>query len=94
MAKYRKKPAVIEAKQFTDEAKDQVYGWAQAIQMNVYASYEEDPANKSAKPVLKIPTLEGVMTASLGDWIIKGVKGELYPIKNNIFKETYEKVED
>ena len=46
----------------------------------------EDPDN----PVLKIPTLEGVMTAQVGDYIIKGVHGEFYPCKPDIFKETYE----
>jgi hypothetical protein len=56
--------------------------------MNVYPSYD------NAKPVLKIPTLEGEMMASIGDWIIKGVNGELYPCKPDIFAKTYEKVED
>lgn len=41
---------------------------------------------------LRIPTLEGWHTASKGDWIIKGVKGELYPCKPEIFEETYERV--
>ena len=39
---------------------------------------------------IEIPTLEGVMIASPGDWIIKGVQGEFYPIKESIFRETYE----
>ena len=42
---------------------------------------------------LFIPTLEGVMEARPGDWIIMGVKGEVYPIKNEIFNETYEAVD-
>jgi hypothetical protein len=46
-----------------------------------------DPSNQIA-----IYTLEGVMTASSGDWIIKGVKGEFYPCKNDIFEATYEYV--
>lgn len=37
----------------------------------------------------KIETLEGTMTASPGDWIVKGVKGEIYPVKPDIFEETY-----
>lgn len=41
---------------------------------------------------LDIPTLEGVMTAKPGDWIIKGVKGEFYPCKPDIFEATYDKV--
>ena len=42
---------------------------------------------------LHIPTLEGVMIASENDWVIKGVNGELYPCKPDIFEKTYEKVE-
>ena len=45
-------------------------------------------------PVLKIETLEGLMVATEGDYIIKGVQGEFYPCKPDIFKETYEKVEE
>jgi hypothetical protein len=41
---------------------------------------------------IQIQTLEGVMEASVGDWIIKGVKGEFYPCKPDIFKMTYEEV--
>ena len=47
-----------------------------------------DPEN----PVLKIETLEGVMKASVGDYIIKGVNGEFYPCKPDIFQKTYEEV--
>lgn len=42
---------------------------------------------------LAIRTLEGVMTASIGDWIIRGIKGELYSCKPDIFEATYEKVQ-
>ena len=42
---------------------------------------------------MEIETLEGVMKADKGDWIIKGVKGELYPCKNDVFEMTYEKVD-
>lgn len=48
----------------------------------------EDPEN----PVLKIETLEGGMNASVGDYIIKGVNGEYYPCKPDIFEKTYEEV--
>lgn len=41
-----------------------------------------------------IETLEGIMRVNPGDWIIKGVKGELYPCKDDIFKKTYDKVDD
>lgn len=46
------------------------------------------------EPALKIQTLEGDVIARIDDWIIKGVKGEFYPCKPDIFKETYERVED
>ena len=42
---------------------------------------------------MEIETLEGVMKADKGDWIIKGVKGELYPCKPDVFEMTYEKVD-
>jgi hypothetical protein len=42
--------------------------------------------------LLEIPTLEGVMAAKAGDWIIQGIKGELYPCKPDIFKATYEEI--
>ena len=56
---------------------------------DVRVSYK-NPEN----PVLKIETLEGVMDASIGDYIIKGVRGEFYPCKPDIFKATYEEAEE
>jgi hypothetical protein len=88
MAKYRKKPVVIEAWHFTDENKDCVFRDIQEQQMNIYPSFDD------GKPVLRIPTLEGEMTARLGDYIIKGVRGEFYPCKPDIFAQTYEPVDD
>jgi hypothetical protein len=85
--KYRKKPVVIEAMQFTQENKDRVYSWASSIQMNI------EPVFRDGKPALLIPTLEGEMIASLGNYIIKGVQGEFYPCKPDIFAKTYEAVE-
>ena len=86
--KYKKKPVVIDAWHFTDENKDRVYHDLNEIQMNI------QPVMRDGKPALLIPTLEGVMTASLGDYIIKGVHGELYPCKPDIFAETYDPVEE
>lgn len=85
--KYRKKPVVIEAEQFTEESKNRVFRWAAERNGGVYPS-----ADESGEPVLQIPTLEGEMTASLGDYIICGVAGELYPCKQDIFDRTYEAV--
>jgi hypothetical protein len=62
MAKFRKKPVIIEA----------------------YQAQEE----------MDIQTLEGIMHANIGDWIITGVKGEQYPCKPDVFEKTYEPVVD
>ncbi len=84
MAKFRKKPVIIEAQQFTSEMKDRVYVWATQKQQNITHDWDKD-----SKPVLKIPTLEGVMTASLNDYIIVGIEGEVYPCKPVIFEKSY-----
>lgn len=76
--KYRKKPVVIEAVQFTGKLSD-------IESLNVPEVSQELGSN-----TCQIPTLEGVMTASPGDWIIKGVNGEFYPCKPDIFEKTYE----
>ncbi len=86
MSKYRKKPVVIEAVQFTEESKDQVFNW---ITCNRYPYFD----TSDGKPMIKIETLEGDMFAKLGDWVIRGVKGEFYPCKPDIFEATYEAVE-
>ena len=82
--KYRKKPVVIEAIQWdgTSEALGEIVHW-----MNREVKNLED--NK-----LGIETLEGTMEASVGDFIIKGVHGEFYPCKPDIFEKTYERVDE
>jgi hypothetical protein len=87
--KYRKKPVVIEAVQFTDDEPETLIGLQEFMDSDVRVSYK-NPEN----PVLKIETLEGVMDASIGDYIIKGVRGEFYPCKPDIFKATYEEAEE
>ena len=84
MTKFRKRPVVIEAMLFTDETKDQCFNF---VRCNHYASFTND-----GEPTLVIQTLEGDMTVSLGDWIIKGVCGEFYPCKPDVFEATYEPV--
>lgn len=79
MRKYRKKPVVIEAEQVTQE--------------NVMALARMVGARMIIKgPPIPIRTLEGVMMANAGDWIIKGVAGEYYPCKPEIFEATYEAI--
>lgn len=80
--KYRKKPVVIEALRFTLATGDEVAEWCKATEVI------RDPLDRHA--YLTIKTLEGRMTASLGDWIIKDVAGEFYMCKPEIFAATYE----
>lgn len=83
---FRKKPVTIEAVQFKDDS-DTLCELSDLAGREIKVDYS-DPS----KPVLRIDTLEGTMTAQVGDWIIKGVKGELYPCKPHIFSATYETV--
>lgn len=82
MAKFRKKPVVIEAVQFTGKNDAEVLAFCPSA---------VDPDD--TKPGIDIPTLEGVMRADVGDWIICGIKGEFYPCKPDIFAATYESVD-
>ena len=100
--KFRKKPVVIEAWRWTLSFKEPVTGlWAP----NHMPEWMHEALNKwpdtgglifehEHGPRICIATLEGLMTAKLGDWIIKGVKGELYACKPDIFDMTYEAVGD
>ena len=85
--RYRKKPVVIDAIQFTKDSKVKDLHNFCGDNVTFYA----DSVNGLTQ--LDIHTLEGTMTANLNDYIIKGVKGELYPCKPDIFEQTYEKVE-
>jgi hypothetical protein len=80
---YRKKPVVIEAVQFRGD------NWEQ---MGEFVGQKASLAKKYGKDILLINTLEGEMRADMNDWIIKGVKGEFYPCKPDIFEQTYELV--
>ena len=86
--RYRKKPVVIEALQFLDTA-ERVEELSHFItDQDVVISYRcpEDPR-------LILKTLEGQHEASVGDYIIRGIKGEYYPCKPDIFHATYEAVD-
>lgn len=87
--KFRKKPVIIEAVQWNGENPNEITELSDGkMSLEFCDDFIED------NPEVKIKTLEGTMIASKGDWIIKGVKGEFYPIKNDIFILTYDKVED
>lgn len=89
MPTFRKMPVEIEAIKF-----DGYEASAREIEKAFRAEYEiEGYADYGGRLVrLRIKTLEGTMTADPGDWIIKGVKGEVYPCKPDIFAATYEAV--
>ena len=78
--KYRKKPVVIEAIQWNGNNGEEIVNFVGLVG---YTNGEN----------IIIPTLEGDMLASKGDYIIKGIKGEFYPCKPDIFEATYEEVE-
>lgn len=89
--KYRKKPVVIEAVRYEGQGNlDNPGGvpdwiWSAFENTTLRATNGDDP--------LIVRTLEGDMTVSPGDWIIQGVKGEIYPCKPDIFEATYEPAE-
>lgn len=93
MAKFRKKPVVIDAWRYvpTGDGAGKFFAempdWLEAAYDNDIIS---NVGTNAADTVAKIKTLEGVMTADRGDWIIRGVKGEIYPCKPDIFEATYE----
>lgn len=92
MAKYKKKPVVIEAFEWTggpDQTEDPAW-IVDAIKLGTVFFVNSGTAGVK----MKIQTLEGVMTADLGDYIIQGIKGEIYPCKPDIFQATYEKVNE
>lgn len=91
--KFRKKPVVIEAVQWDGKNFDQVHNFMQEFHGHKKA-YEDAMEGAIKTGNLYIRTEEGVMTASKGDWVIKGVNGEFYPCKPDIFEKTYEPVED
>jgi hypothetical protein len=84
--KFRKKPVEIEAMQLVDDLQSQtkVANWISSNGGHVKMSF--------ADTYIVIVTLEGDMRADLGDWVIRGVQGEFYPCKPDIFEQTYEAV--
>ena len=91
MAQYRKKPVVITAMQFTTNnevgspSMDAIVNWANQGKDQCQAWHNGTD--------IFISTLEGVMRATVGDWIIRGVQGEFYPCKPDIFAATYDPVD-
>ena len=82
MARYRKKPIVIEAEQWIPGKRIE----------GVYTRLKNINVDIDVNPY--IDTLEGRMSVSTGDWIITGIAGEKYPCKDTIFQGTYDKIEE
>jgi len=98
---FRKRPVVIEAMHFTGTTAEThaVYQWVEANTLGSFEPYTDPPpaSGVSIDPAtgdMLIATLEGVHHARLGDWIIRGVQGEFYPCKPDIFEATYESAAD
>ncbi len=88
MAKFRKKPVVIEAVQY-----DRDFNCLDTFNIDEVGGFKFGTEEDGSQCLL-IPTLEGEMKCSKGDWIIKGVNGEFYPCKPDIFEKTYEPVNE
>ncbi len=84
MKKFRKKPVEIEAVKLTESSIQEC--------IDFIGDQCQQWQDQSGRVILNIFTLEGVVEASLGDWIIRGIKGEFYPCKPDIFELTYEEV--
>jgi hypothetical protein len=97
--KFRKKPVVIEAFQMTKERRNDNSEWPQWLS----EAWNKHPLSEGAlfideadphRQSLRIMTLEGPHSVTWGDWIIRGVKGEIYPCKPDIFAATYEEAKE
>lgn len=84
--KYAKKPLIVEALKWDGNNRSEIFDFCSLS----YVNYEYG----SSEPKLMIQTLEGPMQASVGDYIIKGIKGEFYACKPDVFKLTYDSVEE
>ena len=87
--KYRKRPVVVEAWEFTRDSLKAADSWVRRYQNDIklVSQYGGEVL------YIEIKTLEGTMRAELGDYIIKGVQGEFYPCKPDNFEATYELAE-
>ena len=83
--RYVKRPVEIEAVQLWTHNASEVVKWIGASYGYAYLDWDTE----LDEPFLIIETLEGNMTASVGDYIIKGIKGEFYPCREDIFEESY-----
>jgi len=97
MAKYRKKPIVIEAFQMTKERRERNQEWPEWLHEawnknngETGSVFPSEYPYSDGTDKLTVHTLEGDHLVEWGDYIIQGIQGELYPCKLDIFKKTYE----
>lgn len=88
MRKYRKKPAVVEAIQFTQENAEEIAS-LDGVDVFLAGKYSRE-SEKGNIAWGQVEAIGGVVSFRPGDWIIRGVNGELYPCTDNIFQKTYE----
>jgi len=95
MAKYRKKPVVVDAWQLTEEVALEILEKRRVLpkELQVAAAYWHPDRSRVSTCKLACRSLEGEVFAEIGDWIITGVAGEMYPCEPGIFHDTYEAVE-
>ena len=88
MEKFRNNSVVIEAEQYTGKNGVALRSWSggAVVESPVLEPTEDNPTGD----YVQVHTLEGIMCGGVGDWIIRGVKGEFYPCKPDIFAATYE----
>lgn len=99
--KFRKKPVVVDAIQFSGARN---FPKVLDFILDGHADYSHLPVSlehgkrgvalDTKTGALRLPTLEGVMTCFPGDWVVRGVEGEFYPVRDSIFQATYEGVEE
>lgn len=87
MGRYRKRPVEIEAIRWTGDNQGE-------LRQLAHHSNRDTTVIFSTQGHVTVHTLEGDMRLHIGDWLVKGVHGELYPVRNDIFVETYEMVVD
>ena len=91
--KYRKKPVIVDAIQWTRENDIELESWLcseKSVELEIDDHLYVAGVGVPYISGIKIKTLEGIMEAKYGDYIIKGVNGEFYPCKPDIFEKTYE----
>ena len=93
MAKYKKKPVVIEAFEYCEDFM-KIGANCRGVPEWGISAYDDGDIYFNNEDECFIKTLEGDMKANIGDYIIKGINGELYPCKPDIFEKTYELVGD